>query len=362
MSDAYTLSVLITDAFGCKSSQETSIFVRPTPTAAFSYELLRNCPPANGFFLNESQTANGFEWKFSDNFTTTTVDVERMFEQGGTYTAELIASYDGICFDTTQQTLTINATPQAQLEVQDVSCFGENNGTIIVSNNLGHRVNVSGENYQQSGDNLFEALRPGTYEVEVISREGCDTLYQVEIFEPDSLFVDILKDTIFLVIGERAIIQVNANKSGLNYNWFPELSDSISLENTFEASPILSGWHYLTASDETCSVTDSVYFSVNHLIDLYIPDAFTPNWDNINDIFFIQAGRGIKEVSLFQIFDRWGDKLFEQCDFQPNDPNLGWDGRHKGRDVNPAVYIYRIVFSRQDDVKIMKYGELMLIR
>jgi gliding motility-associated-like protein len=313
-------------------------------------------------FSNESQPANGFEWSFSDGFTATTVDVERMFEQGGTFTAELIASYDGICFDTTQQTLTINTTPQAKLEVQDISCFGENDGSIIVSNDLGHRIHVLGENYEQSGDNLFEALRPGTYEVEVISREGCDTLYQVEIFEPDSLFVDILKDTIFLIIGERAIIEVNANKSGLNYNWFPELVDSISTENTFEASPILSGWYYLTASDGTCSAMDSVYFRVNHLIDLYIPDGFTPNWDNVNDIFFIQAGQGIKDVVLFQIFDRWGDILFEQRDFQPNDPNLGWDGRHKERDVNPGVYIYGIIFRRQDGVEITKYGELMLIR
>jgi gliding motility-associated-like protein len=361
-SDTYTLSVLITDAFGCKSSQETSIFVRPTPTAAFSYELLRNCPPVNGFFFNESQTANGFGWKFSDNFTATTVDVERIFEQDGTFTAELIASYDGICFDTTQQTLTINATPQVQLEVQDISCFGENDGAILVSNNLGHRINVSGENYQQSGDNLFEALRPGTYKVEVVSRERCDTLYQVEIFEPDSLFVDILKDTIFLVIGERAIIQVNANKSGLNYNWFPDSITFSGGENNFTGSPRLSGWYKLTASDGTCTAMDRVFFLVAQLPAIYPPTHFSPNGDNNNDIFYPQTGTSVARIESLQIFDRWGDLVFAAYDFPPNDPNFGWDGTYKGRPLNPAVFVCKTVFRLKDGSTTIRYSDITLVR
>ncbi len=362
MSDTYTLSALITDAFGCKSSQETSIFVRPTPTAAFSYELLGDCPPINAFFTNESQTANGFEWKFSDNFNATTVDVARFFERGGSLTAELIASLDGICFDTTAQSLSINATPEADLVVEDISCFGQNDGYIEIQNNTDFRVEVFGDNYAQAGRNLFEALKPGNYEVIIVSKEGCDTSYSAQIREPDALIVDIVKDTIFTFRGEVVDIRVDANATGLTYTWFPDSIAFSGNENDFTGSPRLSGWYDLTASDGICTVFDSVFFLVEQTPPIYISTHFSPNGDSNNDIFYPQTGPSVERVEQLQIFERWGDMVFAAYDFPPNDPNFGWDGTLKGVPLNPAVFVFKMQFRLKDSSVIIQVGEITLVR
>jgi gliding motility-associated-like protein len=68
---------------------------------------------------------------------------------------------------------------------------------------------------------------------------------------------------------------------------------------------------------------------------LYIPNAFTPNGDGLNDIFQ-PKGRGIQKYHL-KIYDRWGSVVFESHDFM-----LGWDGGEKGKQLTDEVYTWRI--------------------
>lgn len=69
---------------------------------------------------------------------------------------------------------------------------------------------------------------------------------------------------------------------------------------------------------------------------LFIPNAFSPNGDGVNDVFYIY-GSGIKEIN-FRIFDRWGELVFETSEL-----NIGWDGTFKGKMVNQGVYVYEAV-------------------
>ncbi|HFA50174.1 MAG TPA: gliding motility-associated C-terminal domain-containing protein [Bacteroidetes bacterium] len=101
----------------------------------------------------------------------------------------------------------------------------------------------------------------------------------------------------------------------------------------------------------------------NSLTDIYVPNAFSPNGDGINDIFQIYAGgNGIAKVNSFRIFSRWGESVFEYFDFQPNDPQFGWDGKHKGQEMNPAVFAWFAEVELIDgDVRLLK-GDVTLLR
>ena len=71
---------------------------------------------------------------------------------------------------------------------------------------------------------------------------------------------------------------------------------------------------------------------------IYFPNAFTPNGDGVNDVFYT-PNFALKGYRLL-IFDRWGQQLFET-----HDPTLGWDGRYQGRLVQQDVYVWKVYFD-----------------
>ena len=95
---------------------------------------------------------------------------------------------------------------------------------------------------------------------------------------------------------------------------------------------------------------------------VYIPNAFSPNDDNINDVLVIYDHANVKNIKTFRIYDRWGDMVFEKLDFQPNDPAFGWNGKRQNRILQPAVYIYYAEIEFTDGEVLVKKGDITLIK
>jgi gliding motility-associated-like protein len=113
---------------------------------------------------------------------------------------------------------------------------------------------------------------------------------------------------------------------------------------------------YLTVTNGSCMDVDSVVIVVlEEEPTLYVPNAFTPNGDSINDIFRV----GYTNIIQFNmiIFDRWGLKLFESSDI-----NTGWDGKVNGNVICDGVYYYLIDATGIDEVKIKKQGTVTLFK
>ncbi len=73
--------------------------------------------------------------------------------------------------------------------------------------------------------------------------------------------------------------------------------------------------------------------------EVFIPNAFSPDGDGINDLLVVQ-GSGIRLVKSFRIFSRWGELVFEKSNFSPGDRSAGWDGKIRGKAANPDVFVY----------------------
>ena len=86
-------------------------------------------------------------------------------------------------------------------------------------------------------------------------------------------------------------------------------------------------------------------------------EAFTPNGDNVNDVFYA-FGNGLIEFKMY-IFNRWGEKLFES-----NDIHKGWDGKVDDAFVQEGVYTYRIIYKKKSapSEKKTKIGTLLLLK
>jgi gliding motility-associated-like protein len=95
---------------------------------------------------------------------------------------------------------------------------------------------------------------------------------------------------------------------------------------------------------------------------VYIPNVFSPNGDGINDVFLIQTNDRVAGIVSFRIFDRWGNVVFEDFNFLPNEPQHGWDGLFRGKEMNPAVFTYIAELTDLDGGSILKAGEVTLVR
>ncbi|MBK8805374.1 MAG: gliding motility-associated C-terminal domain-containing protein [Bacteroidales bacterium] len=146
----------------------------------------------------------------------------------------------------------------------------------------------------------------------------------------------------------------------LSYRWIPDFDLDDGSKPTPIAKPDASKTYYVIATDVYgCSNYDTtmvevVEFKCDETF-IFVPTAFSPNNDGVNDILFVKSN--ILTHLQFAIFDRWGEKVFET-----NDLNIGWDGKYKGKELAPAVFVYYIEATCMDQTPYIKEGNITLIR
>ena len=155
-------------------------------------------------------------------------------------------------------------------------------------------------------------------------------------------------------------LQLNAT-GGTNYVWTP----TFGMNNANIPNPIIvvganfdSIRYFVTVSSpEGCSATDDIKVIIFKTApDLFIPSAFTPNSDGKNDILKPIAA-GIKELSYFRIFNRWGQLVFSTSRLGD-----GWDGKIVGKEQGTGTFVYMAQAIDYLNRIIVKKGTVVLIR
>jgi gliding motility-associated-like protein len=165
-------------------------------------------------------------------------------------------------------------------------------------------------------------------------------------FIQDSIFINVSYIDPTLVVASSSeynvlpgtTVVLSGTPNGLNaYSWTPTLGLTTPNSQTTNATVEENIVYTLTVSDGVCSKKDTVEIKVFQLICsgqyLFIPNAFSPNGDNFNDILYLR-GHNIEKM-IFRIFDRWGELVFESTDKE-----IGWDGTFRGKKLDPDVYDY----------------------
>jgi gliding motility-associated-like protein len=210
---------------------------------------------------------------------------------------------------------------------------------------------------------------PGTYEVSLwIDYQGCisDTFaVPVKIDAPlTALDIQCVEENYYdIVIGWDPVLgatdyiishnEGSGKLTGTTYT-ISNLEDDSRLEIIVTASgPSSCG----TVSDTIECVTKD-YIPVN----IYFPGVFSPNGDGINDIVFIQSNATVSTIHSLRIMDRWGNLVFENIQFAPNDPLEGWNGSFNGKVMNPGVYLYILEYETSYGDVERKVGDVTLLR
>jgi hypothetical protein len=125
--------------------------------------------------------------------------------------------------------------------------------------------------------------------------------------------------------------------------------------------PLRTIRYVLTVQDENgCIATDDLVINVEEFVGIYIPNAMGGNGSNA--LLELGFNPAIKKVNLFRIADRWGELLHETRNALPGDSGLSWDGRFRGKLVNPGVYLWAIEVELVNGAIVKKVGDLTVVR
>ncbi|MEZ4988300.1 MAG: gliding motility-associated C-terminal domain-containing protein [Saprospiraceae bacterium] len=121
--------------------------------------------------------------------------------------------------------------------------------------------------------------------------------------------------------------------------------------------------HLLLTDIFGCSQQLSMLLPVSNDLQLFIPNAFSPNGDHINDTWHIYGSpHQIHSILQLTVWDRWGGIVFQANDWPINSERHGWNGMARNQPLDPGVFVYMIELKLTNGSRVTHSGNVLLIR
>lgn len=358
---------------GCSASQNinvTSDTLKPTIVIANPLDLncARTVVQLDG---SASSTGNQFHQQWSSPSASVLLGSGQALidstSQEGAYQLYIQNQLTG-CADSSSVFVlnTDNQITALDVSVVSPACAGDQYGSISVDEVIGGTPNFSYSlnGGQQGLISFFDDLATGSYELMVEDAQGCYYLDTLHIYPAIEFSVDLGPDhEILLGDSVQLLPEFSPSQVVDSFHWNPIelIADPNNL--TPYVKPVKTTFIELLAYDDNdCPARDTVLIKLLNRRPYFIPSAFSPNGDGDNDKVSVFAGDDVVEVKVFQIFDRWGNMVFDAKNFAPNNVDKGWDGTLDGKDLNAAVFVYYVELLYIDGWLEKQTGDIMLMR
>ncbi len=326
-------TVVVSDGYNCTITQTSSV-VQPT-----ALEIDTNSVNASCFGSSDGQatvTVLGsmppytYSWNSGGNQATLSGI------SAGVYTVIITDAQN--CQATETVTITEPTLLEGLISSENVSCFGFSNGSVAYELTGGTPPYITIWNNGEISGSITN-LVAGVYSVSATDANNCPISASAEVTEPDALVAEITSENDILGMQDFEITSnVFGGTPGYQYQWLPDSLADCSVCDTFVGKVNEDTEIILQVSDiNNCVTADTVLIRIIDNV-IYVPNAFSPNADGMNETFKAYAPPGTAEFSM-RIFDRWG-----QQHFLSNDIGVGWDGKVKGQ-VKVDVYVYKITLK-----------------
>jgi len=206
-------------------------------------------------------------------------------------------------------------------------------------------------------------LAAGQHILKVTDQNLCflDTTFVID--DKPALYLEIKSDTT-INLGQSVDLSIVTNMNNVvQYEWTPDYNLSCSDCRAPNAKPDSTTRYLLSIIDSLgCKASDDVLIKVLINSQIFVPNVFSPNGDNVNDLFTVSKTEFITKIMYFVVYDRWGNRVFEVDHVEPGTIGSGWDGNYKGKPVAPGVYSYYIECQDIVGNLIRKFGDLTVVR
>lgn len=372
----YTFQYRVTGTPPCPDATATvTVSIVPSPVADAGQDQTLDCRMRT-VSIGGANTSIGADITYAWSSPTGGAVVQSNFgitdtEQAGTYVLAVRDVSSGCeARDTVVVTNQITS-PQFAVDISPVTCNGDADGSISVSGISGAADPLS---FQLNGgapqaDGNFENLPSGVYTIRLEDANGCFAEQQATLPEPPPLGLELTSDLPgnppLLKLGESTNLRVLTNLAPgqiSSLTWEPEIPgcDNCLVANV---SPVRRTDYLVTLEDANgCRSTAGLTILIDNNLRVFVPNAFSPNDDGINDRLALLAGPEVTQVLSFRVADRWGSIVFQQQNIPPNDPQYGWDGRVKGKPASPGVFAWFAELELADGRRSVVSGEAALLR
>ena len=211
---------------------------------------------------------------------------------------------------------------------------------------------------------VYTGMTPGNYMLEIVDTNGClyDTFFVIE--QPQEVLVELGPD-IEIGFGDSVQLQALTNLFPGEFTFDWEQPHLLSCHDCLTpwVQPLSTTTYSIALRDTNgCEKTDNLQVILHKESNVFIPNAFSPNNDNVNDFFTVYSDQSVSQVLRLLVYDRWGELLFERTNFRPNQDQLGWDGHQNGRSMQPGVFSYLLEVEYIDERTEVFTGDVALIR
>ena len=350
------------------------IVVTPAPTAEAGQDRTLTCVDRSASLGVSPTSGVAYSWTAEGDLTELSDESTLTVELTGLYVLTVTDLASGCTARDEVEVVATDEVPVVEVELQPLSCNGELDGAINITTIDGgqgpYRVTLNGENV--GAQRTFFELGPGDYALEITDANGCtaDPL-AFELEEPEELSAEILTNLGGTGIGggtiqfrDTVLLEAVVNSDSASVRWSP--SEYVACDTcavTYGLPPSTLVYAVSVTTPEGCQDEASVQVIVRRERPVYFPTGFTPNGDQVNDYFFPQAPEGVvSSIRSFIIADRWGERVFERYNFDPNERLLGFDGSFLGEPLNPQVLVYVAEVEFADGVVELFEGDITLVR
>lgn len=338
-----TYTVTGTDANGCQNTDNVTVTVNALPTVNGGADQTICVGPS------VTLTATGASTYSWNNSVTNGV----AFTPTSTATYTVTGTDANGCVGTDQVLVTVNPLPNIDAGANQTVCVG----TQLTLSGTGG-VSYVWDNGVTNGQPF--APTTGTYQVTGTDANGCVGTDQVSITVLTVPVADFVAD----VTSGYPVLSVNftnTSSSATTYIWnFDEGMPVLANTNVGQTHTYQNIGTYdviLIASNGVCE--DSMHTTITVLPfpppEITIPNIFTPNGDNANEVFWIDVKYGA--TIAVQIFNRWGNLMYEMDDFADR-----WDGKVNGNDASDGVYFFKYTVTGIDKSTVTGHGNVTIDR
>lgn len=341
--------------------------ISAVPVAGITVNNPNQCLPGNSFvFSNRSTSAVGamsYQWQMGDGSVLNSRDVNYTFTQPGAYAVKMIVRTNDVCADSTTVDLNVYSGVTADFIAEpvciDLPCITINKTVEPAGAQIAY-------NWDFGNGQISTARTPsppiyptaGSYRVRLTATsDKCpQTPHTFQRFVRVDKPAPAERYPVKYAVSNLPL-SLQARPLSNNILWSPATGLDVSTSRTPVFNDDTERLYTITlTTDAGCVTVDTQVVKINKSIVILVPNSFTPNDDGVNDVlrpFMI----GIKELSFFRIYNRWGQQIFQTSKIDD-----GWDGRLKGLPLSTQTVVWMLEGIGADNSKYHTKGSTILIR